>query len=622
MSFTQQMTRSAHINGSRKCLHFRARIDKYGPAFDGAQRRPPPEAKSKILFAPSNTKRRLGFTCLGVIPEKMTMRESHMKYNIIFIIMLSIFVFLRGWNTSSAQMPFNGWDEFNHVAVSYHVHLYGSMPLKSDAASIDLFPLLCAHPQPIGSYPMFADISKLYPGLVGIEGNNSPCKEWKYKIFDLYEAQHGPLFYHLLSKFVSGNRSHALLAWMDTGRLFNIILFVFTVISWHFILINIFYKYDMPILTYGGTLLFASYSIAAFNFARFSNDSLSLFFGALAIYFYVVFIKEKIKSDIPLISLFFLGLLSGIAVLSKATVIILVPTFIIAIAFESLRRRHAKGLISILAFTLGYLLITGGYHLRNYEMYGVISGMQESVINSSHGLGTIDALKLLPQLPWNIWNGDHSMTSNPIFYYLFTFIGGWSNIRNPWQLSAAFDYCIKISLGMLFFSLFIPKIRNRLLPMVYNNMELPLSIIFCTLALLYHALQSLLASGISQTGSWYGMIVLPLITAGLLLGPALFSKIISFVMFISLLIIFNYSHYQGLSDLLRNETGIYSLQGAINDVATHHVIFKYNIFVSLMAEVVFIIALSLFCAMKIFRDTHSGMYPLPPSGFAKRHEPS
>ncbi|MBF0480497.1 MAG: glycosyltransferase family 39 protein [Desulfovibrionaceae bacterium] len=533
------------------------------------------------------------------------MRKIHINSNFAYIVVLSFFVFLRAWDTSSAQMPFNGWDEFNHIGVSYHVHLYNKMPVSTDHLSMDLFPLLRAHPHPTGSYPFFIGFAKLYPGAAIKDEHNVPFNEGHDKQFDLYEAQHGPLFYHFLSKFVSGNDPHSLLAWIDTGRLFNCILFVLTVIIWHFILANIFYKYDMPILLYGGTLLFASYSISSFNFARFSNDSFSLFFGSLAIYYYISYIKEKLKAGLNLLPVFFLGLLSGVAVLSKATVLILIPTFIISIAIESFKHHRARGLMSIIVFLSGYLILAGSYHLRNYETYGVITGMQESVINSSHGQGTLDALKLLPQLPWNIWNGNYSITKNPFFYNKFTFIGGWSDISNPLYLSIAYDYCIKICLLMIFLVFFIPDKRNILFAVVHNNLELPLAILFGFLGLLYHSLQSSLAYGMSSTGGWYGMLILPIIFSFLLLGPALFGKITSFFIFTYLALLFNYSHYLGIIDLLQKETGINSVSAAINNIIAHHVIFKYSIFIPLIVESALIIALSLFCIMKIFRDTHS-----------------
>ena len=534
----------------------------------------------------------------------------------VFLVLLLSFVLLRSWNLSTVQMPFNGWDEFNHIAASYFVHTNGKMPKSTDILDADITRFFATQPHPSSSALFFQYKVPLYPGLrMGDDSINALCCR-HFKISDsnevqIYQAQHGPLYYTLMASIVKGKDPPSLLRWADTGRLVNMACYMLTILLFYRILRKAAAAYAHPLLTYGVVTLFASFAYTSFNFSRFSNDGLALLLGCTALLAHMTFFSpEKYGLKRLLLTAYGVGALTGCAVLAKATAMPLVPALCVAMAAYAMRLRRPWLLACAAALVVGYAAVAGGYHLHNYLEYGQLTGMQEAVHNKRNGLGLLDAVAAVLRAPWPPGEVFQALTSNPLLYKMLTFVGGWSNIPNAHALSTLFRLgvlgCVLAGLA----SLRAAPARAVTARLLRQSPELPLLLAFATLGLLFHSLHSFLAFGYAATGGWYAMLATPVLFAALLLGPALLGRVAGVSAFLWFFALFNVSYYAGLADLARYETGITAVLDALAQTVNYHCLFTVPPLPLLALELTLLAALGGLCCKRIW-DFHGNPAAIP-----------
>lgn len=475
---------------------------------------------------------------------------------------------VQGVSVAALQLPFNGWDELPHIAVAYYVHKTGHMPTPRTPMPRELVPFITAHPHPTTSLCMLRGIdARPYPGA------SPACGAEPKKRFDLflYQAQHGPLFYHLAALFCPGPEPGKMLAWVDAGRLINVALLVCTLALWRLTLGRLLPDAGpLRWLPDGVLLLLASFSYVTYDFARFANDGLALFCGSAALAAYVAWIKPHGACAAracwrPGL----LGGLVGLAVLAKATALPLVPVFAVLLALPALRRgltlrARLAALAAPTAFVLGYAAVAGAYHLPYLLRYGQLTGMQEAIYTSRRGFGFLDLLGAAGRLGYGIFR-------NPLTYNATVFLGGWSNLQSPdWQ-NLAFKTGLAGCALALAAALCVRGNRRLAADLVRRAPELPLLWICCALALLFHALHSTLAWGFPTTGAWYAMAALPALFTGMLVGPALLGRLAGAQAVLYLAALFNWGAISGsYGNLLVQETGTADLGRGAAIVAAHH----------------------------------------------------
>ncbi|WP_428562764.1 MAG: hypothetical protein ACP59X_22235 [Solidesulfovibrio sp. DCME] len=475
---------------------------------------------------------------------------------------------VRGVSVAGLQMPFNGWDELPHIAVAYYVHKTGHMPTARTPMPRELIPFITAHPHPTASLCMLRGIdAKPYPG------GAAACGAEPQKRFDLflYQAQHGPLFYHLMALLCPGPDPAKLLAFADAGRLCNVAFGLGTLLLWRCILGRVFRpEGSLSWLPDGVVFLLASFSYLTFNFARFANDGLALFCGSAALAVYVGWVKPRGAAGLAGGGrAAVLGALTGLAVLAKATVLPLVPVFVVVLSLPALtpglsRRQRLAALAGPCAFLAGYAVVAGAYHAHYLVRFGQLTGMQEAIYTARRGFGLLALLGAAKDL-------GYGLVRNPLFYNATVFLGGWSNLQSPdWQnlgFKTALAGC-GLALGA---ALWRGESRRRLLELTRQAPELPLLWLGCVAAMLFHALHSTLAWGFPTTGPWYGMLALPVLFTGLLLGPALWGGLAGAQALLLLGLLFNGGAMAGTyGTLLVQETATDNLAEAARIVAAHH----------------------------------------------------
>lgn len=512
----------------------------------------------------------------------------------IFLVVALLFAALRCWNLALVQMPFNGFDEVPHIAAAYHVYKYGHMPSRSDGLDPDLFPFLEAHPHPRESRGQLHSLNvQAYKGdvqtLPETEGGKFP--------FHQYEAQQGPLYYHVMAALLQGEKTKDLLLWVDRGRFFNIMMFLGFVILWNVILRAAAPTGVFSWLAEGVTLLSISFSHTAYDFVRFANDGLALFLASLAFSLYCLWIKPRrfsVKGTIASWAL--VGGLVGLASLAKVLAMVLIPTFGLLLGWRFLQERGGRVRTALggIALLVGYAVVAGAYHMQCLSQYGQLTGMQEAVVNCQNGIGLGTFLSILPQLKWGIFD-------SPFFYFGYTLVAGWSFFLSSKWIDIFFRDLVVSSLSLFIIVGLVKITRYKIKKFVFTNIDMVLFAFFVWLSLIYHTIQSTVAWGYSTTCGNYSVIVIAPTLVLLLLGPSCLGKKWTRFFCLGYWFVFNLSYLVGSYDtLLGRETGAADFFSSLAIVAGHHsALFQWTRFETFLGEIFCMLALLELCLQRI-----------------------
>ena len=407
-----------------------------------------------------------------------------------------------------------------------------------------------------------------------------------------------------MAPFLTDADPDSLLAWVDVGRLFNAGLLVGTLFLWRVILRRLLPPDGaLSWLPDGVLLLMSSFSYVFYNFVRFANDALALFLGTSALALYVVWIKPREPSDRrQLVRYVMLGLLTGLAVTAKATMLPLAGVFGLLLLWRVLvpgggrtRQTRLVALGCLAALLLGYAAVAGQYHLECLARYGQLTGMQEAVANGRRGVGPGRLLAAAGDLGYGLFR-------NPALYNATLHLAGWSNLRSPDWINLGF----KTALSGCFLALLTALCRGhsrRLVGMILQNApELPLLWLCSMLALLFHALHSTLRWGFPTTGAWYGMAALPVLFLFLLLGPALCGRRVAAWALYTLALLGQVAYLGGTYDvLLAQETGLADFYQGVRVAVDHHALLPLDMRWTVALE---FIVLSAVMALGLERAPH------------------
>lgn len=501
------------------------------------------------------------------------------RQDVLVLALILSFFFLRGLNVAAVQLPFNGWDEFAHMAVVVHVKKHGAMPTPDDTIAEELLPFVQAHAHPWLSYTQVKPWNAtLYPG--GVCGSDLQIPEGG-DLIKLYQAQHGGLYYHLQAQLVGEFDPASMLKWADKARMLAICLGVGVLAMWWWILNSLIPGQTGRWLAHGSILLCAGYGYFMHNFTRVANDPLSIFLASLAFLGYVLCLKDSAPSQKRLIWAFVLGGGCGLAVLAKATALPLAVVLGVGCLVPVVRGRHPlrHGVAAAALLTLGYFLVAGWYHWKCIQEYGSLTMMQEAVFNAKNGKSTWDVLASLPAMPWD-------GMANFFFYYFQAYASGWSGFISPLWQNGVFKAVVLASGGCLILCISLNRLRPSLSALLSRLWELGVLLCMTWLALLYHSLHSFVAWGIPTTGAWYGMLTMPALFLFIMTGPRLLHQWAGNIAAAVLFIIFGVGLYVGAYYVLPLcQTGAVTVVNAINVLENHHMLLRPNLHYTIPAEI-------------------------------------
>jgi len=200
-----------------------------------------------------------------------------------------------------------------------------------------------------------------------------------------------------------------------------------------------------------------------------------------------------------------LAVLLPMALLAKSTNVTLLPVIAAALAIGIWRReiRPAQALgAAALILGLGAVL-TGSYFYFNLRHFGVLTPMQETVMNQQ---AHRHVLHILTAMPLRFW----LRTTTTLWVFQALWIGGWSFLRMPhipmdFYIGILFLSAVSLAAGVL-----TRRGRSRL-PIDWPRLLIMLLVLACVeCGLMYHAAESYSAwSGVIATNPWYAALAIP-----------------------------------------------------------------------------------------------------------------
>lgn len=438
-------------------------------------------------------------------------------------LLVALFI-VRGLFVLSMLPPFEGWDEYQHIAFIQFYNENGREPVLGESlVPRSLYPELVRFPHPPFGAEQVRRIGALsYEQFWAVK--EPPSMLPRARDLPLYQAQQPPLYYKLVAPLHAWLMDRGGILASVTGlRLLNVLLCAAAVAIASGSIGRILkpgpHRYIVG-------LLIATQPLYLINCTRVANDALAVLLGTIAV---ACLLNQDNRRWWPRMGV--AGLALGGAILAKTNLLGLLPFVLFIFAWAAWKRniswkRAGGGLALVLALSA---CVTVSYFKGNMERYGMMTPLQEAVKNRAKGRDLGDLARATIELDWR----------RDFFVRLFRqslWRGGWSMLGLEGTVAGVQRPLLKIH-GALTATAIIAALvsaaRRRRTPtgklgLISNG---PAVLVLCggmLAALAYHALQSQMAmnenatSGVG-TNIWYGAVVFPwliaLIYAGLMALP-------------------------------------------------------------------------------------------------------
>jgi hypothetical protein len=425
-------------------------------------------------------------------------------------VILVALVLCRGLVLLCVMPPFEGWDEFQHVAYIVHLCETGQRPILGETiVPQSLQSRLSAFPhghyalkmlQSTGAvdYTSFWNRPDLALARSAKRADSTPLP--------LYEAQHSPFFYSLAAPIftLAGGVSDLRMS-IGMVRFANLLLTAASV----WIALGIADRLIRDRALYGlCSLLIALQPLFLINGVRVANDALGLFLATSAIA--VALDRRTFRSRA---SMFALGLLVGLAALAKSVNLGLIPFVLICAVVahrpgrvgREVSNRWFPALGATLLLLSGFLVPTFAEFRENLARYGSFTVMQESVQNRRAGRGLTDLARATASVPWVKWTRNLWLRKNII-------AGGWSWAGDSQVTQDRHELLLGLALAGWAWT-WRHRVRVRVAAIFVERRGPVLCAVLCasySVALAFHSVQSQLAWGMRATNPWYAASVLPM----------------------------------------------------------------------------------------------------------------
>jgi len=452
------------------------------------------------------------------VQEALGGQTPHLRPSPYLKAILVALVLCRGLVLLCVIPPFEGWDEFQHVAYIVHLSETGTRPnLGETIVPHSLESRLSTFPH--GPYALkmlkntgAADYATFWtrPALT----TTTPAQLPGSTPVLIYQAQHGPFYYSLAAPLFAWAGGVGNLR-MSVGvlRFANLLLTAASI--WIALGIGERLIRDRAIRSLYG-LLIAVQPLFLINGVRVANDALGVFLATAAV---AAALDRRTFRSLP--SALALGVLIGLATLAKTVHLGLVPfaLFCALVAHLPEPAGRASGRLwfpcvrATLLVLAGFLTPTIGEFAENLTRYGSPTIMQESVQNSRAGRGAADLVRAAGSVPWVCWTRDLWLRKNVM-------AGGWSWAGDSSLMKDRHELLLGVALAGWAWTLGL-RLRARVFATFATLRGPLLCLALCasySAALAYHAVQSQLSWGMPTTNPWYAAAALPalllLVTSG------------------------------------------------------------------------------------------------------------
>jgi hypothetical protein len=356
------------------------------------------------------------------------MRSESLDWKRISIA-IALLILVRGVFVLCVLPPFEGWDEYQHIAYIVYFKEHRALP----RAGVSTIP------------DSIQDLLKRYPHAPSDSAQTAP-RGWGTKTYDefwagkpdslrqrmplaLYETQQSPLYYLVAAPVWILFSRFGDLAAIYALRLLNVLFLA--VAAFIFLqalgpcISNLRHK-----LIIG--LLLGTYPLYVITGARISNCALSILFGSLTFYFLLRAVAGKGK---PIHSLIIASCWLAVGVLTKATLLTMIPVLVVTIAVCVYRRRlGVKELLKALAiFGVALVLFLVPLCYYTYKTTGGLDLMAQHRDFRMRGQGFFWVYSYAFLVPWN------SMLQEWVFVKML-WVSGWSFLVLPGWFNLPYQY--------------------------------------------------------------------------------------------------------------------------------------------------------------------------------------
>jgi hypothetical protein len=437
-------------------------------------------------------------------------RSSGSRLGRRFGVLLFALVVVRGVVLMCVLPPFEGWDEYQHVAYVQHLRDAGRAPVAGQSV---VSPALLAEavkfPHPDSAVrDLLGGVGAVGYGSFWALSQTHGAPTFRDLPVSLYQAQHGPLSYRVLQPaFAALGGIGSLRSSIAGMRLVNLLLTAGAVgLAVACLRRQLLRRRDAALIG----LALATHPLFLLNGVRVANDALGVFLATLTVWLGLTLSSTgtNLRRSRLTVAWLATGALTGLAVLAKATNFALVPFTGFCVLMLAIRAKAdaRRSLIAGAALALGFVAVMQSEIRFNLEHYGSLSAMQEAAVNHRRGLGPADLLKTAASIPW-------TKTITQLWDRRMFFAGGWSFLHSHPRAVGAYRDVVAIGLfGWASGALAWVARRRDGGRLFANPGAAPACAVLVasyTAALAYHMVQSKLAWGASSTGPWYASPALP-----------------------------------------------------------------------------------------------------------------
>jgi hypothetical protein len=405
--------------------------------------------------------------------------------------------------------PFEGWDEYQHLAFIVHLDETGAVPLAHEASrvSVAMRPLLLAVPHPVAgaeqlrewgvlSYAEYWNAPARRAGTIGPVAT-SPR---------LYQAQHPPLAYVLaLPIWRAMKTSHPLEA-IYAIRTMNLLLVGAALALFAAALTRLVPAFAPRVALFA---LVCLHPLFFQNLARVANDALAVATGIAGFSLLMLADGRTLLSR---------GLLAAVciaaSVWSKQTSLTLIPALVLGPLFIGRALGVSAGRLWRVTIAVGmvFLVLVAPLWLRNYQQYGALLTTQDSLELAARG-------SVMPALATSLVNLDWRAVVDTFIVPGRPWVGGWSFVGMHETVAAVHGWYWGVVLAAAALGVVIAAIRFRTDPGDAGRLALCAAVvIFTALGMLYHLVLSNAVFGRPMTNPWYFMTALPFLFVLLVRG--------------------------------------------------------------------------------------------------------
>ena len=414
--------------------------------------------------------------------------------------------------------PFEGWDEYQHVAYIAHLDETGTIPVFDESwVSVALRPLLTAVPHSRWGGDQVRQWGVLsYPEFWSSPASASDADLAAPSLIRLYQAQQPPLAYIVALPVWRALRTAHPLEAIYAIRTMNLLLVAAALVLFAAALTRLVPDFALRV---AALALVCLYPLFFQNVARVANDALAVATGLAGISLLVLADQRTLLTR----GLLAAGCIAA-SVWTKQTSLTLIPALVLGVPLIGWAHGVSGGRLWRVTGIAGvaFLLLVAPLWIWSYRHYGTFLTTQDSIQLAARGSAVSALATAFVTLPWV-----------PLIDTLFVpgrpWVGGWSFLEMHDTLALLHRWYWSLLLAAAGMGAVVAMRRARAVGRLASVLRTDggavarlavcaVVVVFTVLGMTYHGILSHAVFGRPMTNPWYFMTALPFVFVLLVRG--------------------------------------------------------------------------------------------------------